>query len=471
MPSEVRDVAGFPEDFLWGMATSAYQIEGAVAEDGRGPSIWDIFVHIPGKIADGTVGDVACDHYHRWEEDVNLLAELGVRAYRFSVSWPRVLPEGKGAVNERGLDFYRRLVEALHARGIAPVVTLYHWDLPFALYEKGGWAERDTAKYFAEYAHLLFRRLEGVPYWITLNEPFVATVLGYVTGEHAPGEQDPHKALRVAHHFLLGHALAVQAFRDEHLPGSKIGITNLMTRVLPAGEDREVVEFAHAFERLHNGLFVDPLFTGHYPREALFAIARILWGEEGARDGDLEAYFYAQLDLPLEDLESFRQPVDFLGVNYYSPTRVAFNPESPFGGLEFLPPAGEPTAMGWEVYPEGLTEVLLDVHSRYPGVPILVTENGAAYEDALEVLPDGTKRVVDEARANYIRTHVEAVRRAIERGADVRGYFVWSLLDNFEWGHGLSKRFGLVYVDYATLERIPKASYFAYRKIVEKSGR
>lgn len=440
---------GFPKDFLWGAATAAYQIEGAAREDGRGPSIWDQFSHTPGKTVNGDHGDVACDHYHRMGEDLDWMAKLGLNAYRFSVSWSRVLPEGRGKVNEKGLDFYSRLIEGLLQRGITPILTLYHWDLPLALQEKGGWASRDTTDWYAEYADLLFRRLgDRVPYWITHNEPWVAAFMGHLTGEHAPGIQDLPTALTVAHHLLLSHSKAVEAFRANHLPDAKIGITNVFTKAYPASGKDEDRQIALLFERLQNGWFLDPLISGSYPLELIPILAS-----------------YSDFAFIQEgDMQKMNRPIDFIGVNYYFRNIVRHHPEQKPLGFEILPPQGELTAMGWEVYPNGILEVLQSLHSLYPDLPILITENGAAYEDQLT--PGG--KVVDKARIRFLQSHLEKVREAIAQGIPVVGYCLWSLMDNFEWAYGYGKRFGLLYIDYPTLKRIPKESFFWYQSLIQQ---
>ncbi|MBO4269893.1 GH1 family beta-glucosidase [Microbispora triticiradicis] len=411
--------------FLWGTATASYQIEGAVAEDGRGPSVWDTFSHTPHKVRDGHTGDVACDHYHRYAEDVALMAGLGVDAYRFSIAWPRVLPTGRGRVNQAGLDFYDRLVDALHEKGIAPVPTLFHWDLPQALEDEGGWLDRDTSRYFADYAAVVADRLaDRVSMWITLNEPFVHMVYGYALGMHAPGRALMLGALPAAHHQLLGHGLATQALRAA---GARhVLITNNCTPVWAASGSEQDLAAAEAYDVLHNRLFNDPVLTGAYP--------------------DLSAY---GVELPVKtgDLETIAQPLDGLGVNYYMPTRIS----GPGGGdlpFEFEPISGHPvTAFGWPVVPGGLRELLGSLTARYGDAlpPVYVTENGCSY-DGLD----------DQERIAYLDGHIRAMREA---DADVRGYFVWSLLDNFEWAEGYHQRFGLVHVDFETLRRTPKASY------------
>jgi beta-glucosidase len=435
----------FPADFAWGVATSSYQIEGAVAEDGRGESVWDMFCRKPGAIRDGHTGDVAVDHYHRWASDVGLMAELGLTAYRLSIAWPRVQPDGKGPANEAGLDFYDRLTDALLLRGITPVPTLFHWDLPQPLQdEDGGWLSRDTAQRFAAYATLCAERLaDRIPMWITLNEPFVVMAFGYALGIHAPGEALMLGALPTAHHQLLGHGLAASALRSAG--ARQVAIANNHSPAWPATDEPADVAAARAYDTLHNRLFADPLLLGTYP--------------------DLSAFGVGGMDCVLDgDLEVISAPLDALGVNYYSPTRLSALPESelPFR-MEPIP--GYPvTAFGWPVIPAGLTEVLTMLAERYGDrlPPVHITENGCSLRD--EVAEDGT--IDDQPRIGYLDGHLRAVRDAMTAGVDVRGYFCWSLMDNFEWGEGYTQRFGLVHVDFETQRRTPKASFGWYRDLI-----
>jgi beta-glucosidase len=450
---ETRVLPRFPEGFLWGTATAAYQIEGAVKEDGRGLSVWDAFCAEPGRIKNGDTGEVACDHYHRWPEDVALMADLGVNAYRFSVAWPRVQPDGRGPANPSGLDFYDRLVDALAERGILPALTLYHWDLPQALQDAGGWMNRDTAHRFAEYAALVADRLgDRVGAWITLNEPFVHMTEGYGVGTHAPGEALLLDALPAAHHLLLGHGLAVPALRER--TSGQVAITNNYSPVWAASDTAADRAAAAAFDALQNRLFTDPLLLGRYPDLGAYGVA----GLPFVRDGDLAA---------------IAAPLDLLGVNYYSPTKVAAprSEAATSGGasvlreverhldgaglpFEDVPIDGHPvTAFGWPVVPDGLHELLTGLRDTYRDAlpPILITENGCS-------APDEPGRT-DQDRIDYLDGHLRSLHRAIGDGVDVRGYFVWSLLDNFEWAEGFDQRFGLVHVDYATQRRTPKASY------------
>ncbi|MEU4077811.1 beta-glucosidase [Streptomyces venezuelae] len=453
-------VPEFPADFLWGVSASAFQIEGSLTADGRGPSSWDAFTGEPGRVKDGSHAGVATDHYRRYREDVALMAGLGVGAYRFSVSWSRVLPDGHDRVNEKGLDFYDRLVDELCASGIAPAPTLFHWDTPLALEKNGGWLDRDTAERFAAYASVVAERLaDRVPLWITINEPAEVTLLGYGLGEHAPGRRLVFDALPAAHHQLLAHGLGVQALRAAG--ARQIGIAASHSPIWTAGDTDEDRSAAELYDLLTNRLFADPVLTGAYPDEGL---ASLLPGPVA------------------EDLKTISTPLDWYGVNYYNPMLVgAPRPAadgSSFGGIEIpsdLPFAvrqiegPERTDFGWPVVPDGLRELLAGLRERYGDrlPPLYITENGCSYDDG----PDPeTGRVDDARRIAYHDGHVRALHRAMAEGADVRGYFIWSILDNFEWAEGYRQRFGLVHVDYETLARTPKASYAWYRDLI-KSGR
>jgi beta-glucosidase len=439
----------FPEGFVWGAGTAAYQIEGAVAEDDRGPSIWDTFSHTPGRITHGDTGDVACDHYHRYPEDVATMAGLGLSAYRFSVSWPRIQPTGRGPANTHGLDFYRRLVDALLDKGIEPWLTLYHWDLPQALEDAGGWPLRDTAHRFAEYAALVVEALgDRVRRWTTLNEPWCSAFLGYASGDHAPGRREPARSVAAAHHLLLGHGLAVQAIRGSERDA---GITLNLYAV--SGSPDEV----RRIDGLANRFFLDPVLLGSYPADVVEDLG--------------------SLTVPVQegDLETIAAPLDFLGVNYYSRYVVGgtepdgFRKPSAWPGSEHVrfSRRGYPvTAMDWEIDPAGLYEVLRRVHDGYPAIPLYVTENGAAFHDW--VAPDGT--VDDPERVAYLDAHLRASHRAIVDGVPLKGYFAWSLLDNFEWSWGYSRRFGIMYVDYRTQRRTPKASAAWYADVARRNG-
>ncbi|MDG4796362.1 GH1 family beta-glucosidase [Micromonospora sp. WMMD1082] len=437
----------FPAGFRWGVSTSAYQIEGAADTDGRGPSSWDTFARTPGRIIDGSSGDVACDHYHRYAEDVALMAGLGVTAYRFSVAWPRVLPTGAGTVNASGLDFYDRLVDELLAHGIDPVATLFHWDLPQPLEDAGGWLNRDTAPRFAAYADLVAARLgDRVKLWITLNEPFIHMSLGHGMGVHAPGRTLLFDAFPVAHHQLLGHGLAVAALRARG--SGPVGIANNYSPVRTVGGSRADAAAAATYEALHNRLFTDPLLGRGYPTELGFDTAAV-------RDGDLAV---------------IAAPLDVLGVNYYHPTAVRAPEEDSPLPFDLVPLTGYPrTAFDWPVVPDGLRELLGWLHRSYGAElpPVQITESGCAYDDT----PDADGRVHDPDRIAYLDGHLRAVRAAIDDGVDVTGYFVWSLLDNWEWAEGFTKRFGLVHVDYHTQRRTPKSSYAWLRDVIAAARR
>ncbi|MFF5567220.1 GH1 family beta-glucosidase [Streptomyces sp. NPDC012623] len=453
----------FPPGFLWGTATAAYQIEGAPREDGRTPSIWDTFSHTPGRTDRGDTGDVAVDHYHRRAEDVRLMAGLGVNAYRFSVSWPRVQPTGRGPAVQRGLDFYRGLVDDLLGHGIEPVLTLYHWDLPQELEAAGGWPERETAYRFAEYAHCVGEALgDRVTRWTTLNEPWCSAFLGYASGVHAPGRTDPVAALRAAHHLNLGHGLAARALRAVLPATGQISVSLNPAAVRARTQSEGDLDARRRIDALANRIFTGPMLGGAYP-EDLFADTARLTDWSFVHGGD-EALC--------------RQPLDSLGVNYYQPTVVsaATDPaaerhdghgssdHSPWPGVEsvaFHQPPGELTAMGWSVDPSGLYDLLMRYSREAPGLPLMITENGAAYDDK----PDADGAVDDPDRIRYLHGHLSAARRAIADGADVRGYFLWSLMDNFEWAYGYGKRFGAVHVDYETQRRTPKSSARWYARV------
>ncbi|WP_030563367.1 GH1 family beta-glucosidase [Streptomyces aureocirculatus] len=462
----------FPPAFLWGAATAAYQIEGAVREDGRTPSIWDTFSHTPGKVLGGDTGDVACDHYHRWRDDVRLMADLGIGAYRFSVSWPRVQPTGRGPAVQRGLDFYRALVDELLTHDITPMVTLYHWDLPQELESAfpsgspaGGWPERDTAFRFEEYAGIVAGALgDRVEWWATLNEPWCSAFLGYGSGVHAPGRTDPAAALRAAHHLNLAHGLGARALRSV-LPGrAQVGVCLNPSAVRPLTSAPADLDARRRIDALANRVFTGPMLRGTYDDDLLADTARITdWSF--VHDGDLGVT---------------RQPLGFIGINYYSPAVVSASADaaangprldghgaaehSPWPGADhvsFHRAPGELTAMGWPVDPTGLTDLLLEYTAQAPGVPLFVTENGAAYDDK----PGAAGQVHDPDRVRYLHGHLTAVHQALLSGADVRGYFLWSLMDNFEWAYGYGKRFGAVYVDYDTQVRTPKSSAHWYAKV------
>ncbi|MEV0278212.1 GH1 family beta-glucosidase [Streptomyces sp. NPDC050610] len=452
--SSPRPLPGFPRDFLWGVSTSAHQIEGAPREDGRTPSSWDAFAAEAGRIKDGSDASVACDHYHRYREDVALLKGLGVGAYRFSLSWSRVHPDGRGPVNKAGLDFYDRLVDELCAAGVRPVPTLFHWDTPLALEERGGWLVRDTAHRFAAYADTVAERLgDRVDMWITINEPAELTLLGYGLGEHAPGRRLLFDALPAAHHQLLGHGLAVQALRARG--ARSIGVANSHGPTWAASDAAADREAADLYDLLLNRLFAEPILLGRYPDQ----------GIADAMPGPVE-----------EDLKTIAEPLDWYGVNYYQPTLVGAPDPAAEGGSDYsgiaLPAElpfslkeieGRPrTAFGWPVVPEGLTELLTAFRDRYGDrlPPVYITENGCSY--------DG---MADQDRIDYLDGHLRALHQAVEAGVDVRGYFVWSLMDNFEWAQGYEQRFGLVHIDYATLVRTPKDSYHWLRDAIRANAR
>ena len=454
MPTDLR----FPDGFAWGTATASYQIEGAVDEDGRAPSIWDTFSHTPGKTANGDTGDLADDHYHRYPEDARLLADLGVRAYRFSLAWPRLQPDGRGKLNEAGVDFYAGLAETLLEHGIQPWATLYHWDLPQTLEDAGGWPARDTAERFAEYAAAVHARLhDRIGNWITLNEPWCSSFLGYAAGVHAPGVQDPAAAVRAAHHLLLGHGLAARAIREQGTE-SRVGITLNLYAVDAASDSPADADAARRIDGLANRVFLDPVLLGRYPADVLDDL-RPIAGTEHLRPGDEE---------------TIAAPLDFLGINYYSRhvVRGGAQPSgdpSPWVGcddVEFVSRGVPVTDMGWEIDPDGLHEVLTRVRREYPELPLYVTENGAAFPDER----DEHGRVADPDRVAYLDEHFRAAHRAIADGVDLRGYFVWSLMDNFEWSYGYGKRFGLIHVDYATQERTPKDSARWFARVTRANG-
>jgi len=438
----------FPPGFLWGAATAAYQIEGSPLADGAGPSNWHRFAHTPGLVKGGDTGDVACDHYRRWREDVALMREIGLKAYRFSISWSRVMPEGTRLVNERGLDFYRRLVDELVEAGIAPMATLFHWDLPAALEDRGGWLNRDSADWFADYARVCVGALGGgVRLWATLNEPWVVTDGGYYHGVLAPGHRNAFEAPIAAHNLLRAHAAAVAAARSSG-GANAIGIVvNLAPKHPASGSDADR-DAARRGDAYMNRQYLDPIFLGRYPAELP------------------EMYGDAWPRIPEADLDAIRAPVDFVGVNYYTRNVVRADAKARPDGARIVRQPGLHTEMKWEVYPDGLFECLTAVRERYGPVPLYVTENGAAFSD-----PKPDQGIVDDPlRVDYLREHIAAARRAISSGVDLRGYFVWSLLDNFEWSQGFSKRFGIVRVDYRTQRRTLKRSAVEYRRIIETNG-
>ncbi len=445
----MSDEMTFPKAFLWGTATASYQIEGAAFEDGKGESIWDRFSHTPGKIHYGDTGDEACDHYHRYREDVAIMRRIGLRSYRFSVSWPRVYPKGGGSINRPGLEFYERLVDELLSSEIAPMVTLYHWDLPQALQEGGGWLNRDTAEYFADYAAKLFQVLgDRVKMWITHNEPWVTAFLGHAVGVHAPGIKDYPQAISVSHNLLLSHAKAVAVFRDFNREDSRIGITLNLSPFEPASDSEEDERAANLGDGSLNRWFLDPVFKGTYPQDMLDAYTERGWAPE-IGEGDMDQ---------LADSD-----IDFLGVNYYFRNIVEASSSGKSLYEPVRPEGAEFTEMDWEIYPEGLCDLLLRLDRDYSRPPIYITENGAAFKD--DRVADGT--VQDEDRIHYLRDHFAQAHRALEEGVDLRGYFVWSLMDNFEWAYGYSKRFGIVHVDFESQARTLKKSALWYRDVID----
>jgi beta-glucosidase len=438
----------FGPDFVWGAATASYQVEGAAKEDGRGESVWDRFCATPGKVRNGDDGSVACDFYHRYREDVALMRELGLHAFRFSIAWPRVVPEGRGRVNEKGLDFYDALVDELLANEITPFVTLFHWDTPQAIEDRGGWPMRDTVDAFVEYASIVGRRLgDRVRFWITHNEPWVHAWVGHGWGHHAPGRTSEADALATAHHLLLSHGLAVGALRQES-PGSQVGITLNLDHVYPASSDPADADAARQVDGFNNRWFLDPVFRGSYPEDML-------------------QFFGDKVPTGIEDdLPKIAVPIDFVGVNNYTRSVVRADPD---GGRPIFVrnPTSDYTDMGWEVAPEGLHDLLVRLSADYEPQAIYVTENGSAYAD----VPGHDGRIRDTERQQFLEAYIGAVGRATSAGVPVNGYFVWSLLDNFEWAWAYWKRFGLVYVDYPTLERIPKESFHWYRELIAEQRR
>ena len=449
----------FPDGFLWGAATAAYQIEGAPADDGKGPSVWDTFVRTPGKIHHGESGALATDHYHRLEADLDLIAGLGLNAYRFSVAWSRVLPEGTGAVNPAGLDFYRRMVDGLLDRGIAPALTLHHFDLPQALEELGGWTNRDSVTWFANYARILAESLgDRVSLWITHNEPWVVAWVGYGSGVFPPGRDDPADALAANHHLLVSHGRAIEAIRAA-APSAKVGITLNLSPNPPASDREEDVAAARLADAYYNRSFLDPLFRASYPEDLLDRYRETV-DFSFIQDGDLSVASTAN---------------DFLGVNYYTRLHVAASsPEQPGTrslpealGADIVPDPAVPTsAIGWGIEPDGLLEMLVRIRDEYTDLPLYVTENGTACVDY--PTPEGT--VHDPERVEFLDGHIRAAHAAVQHGVDLRGYFLWTLMDNFEWTLGYSARFGIIYVDYLTQKRIPKTSAVWYSEVARRNG-
>jgi beta-glucosidase len=434
----------FPDGFLWGVASSAYQIEGAWNEDGKGESIWDRFSHTPGKIMNGDTGDVACDHYHRYREDVALMKELGVQAYRFSISWSRVLPKGKGDSNRAGLNFYRRLVDELLENGIEPWVCLLHYDLPQALQDEGGWANRNIVQYFADYAELMARELgDVVKRWVIFNEPRCMAWLGHLTGRHAPGTKNLELALKVSHNLQLAQGKAIQTLRDVN-QNFQIGTIVDLHAVHPISDDEKDQEAANKLDEFQNRWYIDPILKGEYPPLA---------GKNGLKPNQ-------------EDMDLIKQPLDFLGVNYYTRMLATYDPSDPVTQARRVQKKTPITEKGWEIYPNGLHEVLMRLRREYGEPMLYVTENGVAFED--NVVKEG--KIQDEDRIAFLRDHILAAYRAIKDGVRLGGYFVWSIVDNFEWADGYSMRFGLVRMNYETLERTPKKSFYWYKQVIANNG-
>jgi beta-glucosidase len=449
--------ATFPPSFVWGSATSAYQIEGGAHEDGRGESIWDRFSKAPSNIKDGSNGDVACDHYHRWRDDIALLKRLGHGAYRFSIAWPRVFPSGRGPLNQRGIDFYSRLIDGLLENKIEPYVTLFHWDLPQALQDRGGWPTRSTAEAFTEYADVVTRHLgDRVKHWITHNEPWCSGFVGHQKGAHAPGLRDWGAAVAASHHLLLSHGWAVPVVR-QNSPGAQVGITLNLSPSVPASKSAADYDAARRYDGYMNRWFLDPLFRGAYPAD-IFA------------DYEEHGHLPKSRDwLRAGDLRHISAATDFLGINYYNrhvARSATLSEERNAPRTVFVSSPEEWTDIGWEVYAPGLFEVLLRVHLEYRAPKVYVTENGASYRDG----PNAQKRVADVRRVTFLRDHLLAAWRALEAGVPLSGYFAWSLMDNYEWDHGYTQRFGLSWVDYQTQERIPKDSALWYRRVIDESA-
>jgi beta-glucosidase len=435
----------FPKDMKWGTATASYQIEGAAFEDGRGLSIWDTFSHTPGKVVNGDNGDVACDSYHRYEEDITIMKELGIDTYRFSVSWPRIFPNGTGDINPKGLEFYHKFVDKLIENGIEPMCTLYHWDLPQALQDKGGWENRETIDAFVQYAQTMFKEFRGkIKSWITLNEPWCISFLSNHLGAHAPGNRDLQLAADISHHLLLAHGRAVKRFRELEVEG-QIGFAPNTTWLDPYSTKQEDIDACHREIGHFVEWFMDPVFKGEYPK------FMIDWFKKKG----------VELHIQEGDLETICQPIDFLGINYYTGHIARYKENSGLFDVEFIEMGYERTDIGWPIYPEGFYKVLMYITDRYGNVPIYITENGACYNDEPV---DG--KVQDRRRIIYLQQHLTALSQAIESGVNIKGYFVWSLMDNFEWAEGYSKRFGIVHVDYQTLKRTKKDSYYWYKKTI-----
>lgn len=443
----------FPDNFIWGSATASYQIEGAVNEDGRGESIWDRFSHISGNTLNGDTGDVACDHYHRYKDDIKMMSEMGLKGYRFSISWSRIFPKGYGEVNQKGVDFYNNLVDELLKNGIEPAVTLYHWDLPQALQDIGGWENRDTVDYFVEYATYMFKMLGNrVKKWSTHNEPWVAAFAGNLAGRHAPGNTDLKLAVQVSHHLILSHAKVVQAYKKLNSKDGKIGIVLDLHPVVPATDSKEDYRASILVDGYQNRWFLDPVLKGKYPEDILKLYTEKLIAPD-IMPGDMEIIS--------------NNPMDYLGINYYFRKVVKKSEENMFFKFSEVKPKGsEYTEMNWEIYPKGLYDFLIRIKNEYNNPHIYITENGAAFKD--DKIVNGI--VEDDKRVDFLRQHFEQAHRAIKDGVKLDGYYVWSLMDNFEWARGYSKRFGLIFIDYKSLKRIWKKSALWYKDVIENNG-
>ena len=435
----------FPKDMKWGVATASYQIEGATTEGGRGPSIWDTFSKTPGKVVNGDNGDIACDSYHRYEEDVQLMKDLGVDTYRFSVAWPRIFPEGVGKVNQEGLDYYHRLVDSLIANGIEPMCTLYHWDLPQALQDKGGWANRETIDAFVAYAELMYQEFgDKIKQWLTINEPWCVSFLSNFIGVHAPGNQDLQLATQISHHLLVAHGKAVQKFRELGIDG-EIGFAPNTTWLEPYSTKQEDIDACNREIGWYIEWFMDPVFKGTYPD------FMVEWFKKKG----------VELDIQEGDMESIHQPIDFLGINYYTGHIARYKENEGLLDWEFVEMNYERTDIGWPIFPEGFYKVLMRINENYGDVPIYITENGSCYNDEPE---NGV--VQDDGRINYLEQHLTALSRAMKSGVPIKGYLTWSLLDNFEWAEGYTMRFGIIHVNYRTLKRTPKESYYWLKQTI-----
>jgi beta-glucosidase len=440
----------FPKDFIWGSATAAYQIEGAYNEDGKGESIWDRFSHTPGNVFEGHTGDVACDHYHRYEEDIQLMKELGIKSYRYSISWPRIFPDGKGKLNEKGLDFYKRLTNLLLESGITPAITLYHWDLPQKLQDIGGWTNRDVTDYFTEFSETIIRSLgDVVPMWFTINEPFIAAFLGHLFGIHAPGIKDMRTTLQVGHNLLLSHGKVLKLYRELNQKG-QMGISLNLSYKYPASDDPADIAATNLSFGTVGRWFLDPLYKGQYPEDVLRYYENMK----------------VSFSYPEEDMKLISQPMDFLAFNYYSSEFVKHDDEMGFTHIDPEPGKFEETEMNWLVYPQGLYDLIMYLDREYGKPNIIISENGAAYKD--EINSNG--RIEDVKRTKYLIDHLSHAHRAIQDGANLKGYYLWSLMDNFEWSFGYSKRFGIIYVDHETQKRIIKDSGYWYKETIANNG-